>query len=224
MHDLGESLGGKLQREEARSRVFPAGEVEQGVVLNAAVIVKDPKKIKQTIAAIEAQGKEDGLTLKAIDWQQAAGLIGQFVDLTRMVLYIAILIIFVIALVIINNALVMATLERVKEIGTLRAIGAQRRFILGMLVVESIVVGLIFGGLGAVLGGLIVTIVGKVGIPAKSDVMFFFFSGPRLYPFIGTSNVIAAFIIVLLVSAFSSFYPAWIAMRVTPRQAMSEEE
>lgn len=223
-HDLGESLGGKLQREEARSRVFPPGEVEQGVVLNAAVIVKDPKKIKETIAAIEAQGKKDGLTLKAIDWQQAAGLIGQFVNVIRIVLYVAILIIFLIALVIINNALVMATLERVKEIGTLRAIGAQRRFILAMLVVESIVVGVIFGGLGAAVGALIVTVVGKIGIPAKSDVWFFFFSGPRLYPFIGTSNVIAAFIIVLLVSAFSSFYPAWIAMRVTPRQAMSEEE
>jgi ABC-type lipoprotein release transport system permease subunit len=223
-HDLGESLGGKLQREEARSRVFPPGEVEQGVVLNAAVIVKDPKKIKETIAAIEAQGKQDGLTLKAIDWQKAAGLIGQFVDVTRAVLYVAILIIFLIALVIINNALVMATLERVKEIGTLRAIGAQRRFILAMLVVESIVVGVIFGGLGAGFGALIVTIIGKIGVPAKSDVWFFFFSGPRLYPFIGTSNVIAAFVIVLLVSAFSSFYPAWIAMRVTPRQAMAEEE
>ncbi len=223
-HDLGESLGGKLQREEARSRVFPAGEVEQGVVLNAAVIVKDAKKINETIAEIEAQGARDGLTLKAIDWQQAAGLIGQFVNVIRMVLYVAILIIFIIALVIINNALVMATLERVKEIGTLRAIGAQRRFILAMLVVESIVVGIIFGGLGAGLGALIVTIVGKIGVPAKSDIWFFFFSGPRLYPFIGTSNVIAAFVIVLLVSAFSSFYPAWIAMRVTPRQAMAEDE
>ncbi len=152
MHDLGESLGGKLQREEARSRVFPTGEVERGVVLNAAVILKDPKKIKETIAAIEAQGKQDGLTLKAIDWQEAAGLIGQFINVIRMVLYVAILIIFLIALVIINNALVMATLERVQEIGTLRAIGAQRRFILAMLVIESIVVGLIFGGLGAVRG------------------------------------------------------------------------
>jgi ABC-type lipoprotein release transport system permease subunit len=224
MHDLGESLGGKLQREEARSRVFPADEVERGVVLNAAVILKDPKKIKETMAAIEAQGKADGLTLKAIDWQAAAGLIGQFVNVIRIVLYVAILIIFLIALVIINNALVMATLERVKEIGTLRAIGAQRRFILAMLVVESIVVGLIFGGLGAGLGAVIVSVVGKIGIPAKSDVWFFFFSGPRLHPFIGTSNIIAAFAIVLLVSAFSSFYPAWIAMRVTPRQAMQEEE
>jgi len=224
MRDLGESLGGKLQREEARSRVFTADEVERGVVLNAAVILKDPKKIRETIKDIEAQVQRDGLTLKAIDWQSAAGLIGQFINVIRMVLYVAILIIFLIALVIINNALVMATLERVREIGTLRAIGAQRRFILAMLVIESIVVGAIFGGLGAALGAIIVSFVGKVGIPAKSDVWFFFFSGPRLHPFIGTSNIVAAFIIVLLVSAFSSFYPAWLAMRVTPRQAMQEDE
>jgi ABC-type lipoprotein release transport system permease subunit len=224
MRDLGESLGGKLQREEARSRVFPPDEVERGVVLNAAVILKDPRLIHQTMAAIEAQGKQDGLALKAIDWQKAAGLIGQFINVIRMVLYVAILIIFLIALVIINNALVMATLERVREIGTLRAIGAQRRFILTMLVIESLVVGTIFGGLGAAFGAVVVKIVGSVGIPAKSDVWFFFFSGPRLHPFIGTSNIIAAFIIVLLVSAFSSFYPAWIAMRVTPRQAMQEDE
>jgi ABC-type lipoprotein release transport system permease subunit len=224
MRDLGESLGGKLQREEARSRVFPPGEVERGVVLNAAVILKDPNKIRETMAAIEAQGKADGLTLKAIDWQTAAGLIGQFINVIRMVLYIAILIIFLIALVIINNALVMATLERVREIGTLRAIGAQRRFILSMLVIESLVVGAIFGGLGAGIGALIVKLIGRIGIPAKSDVWFFFFSGPRLHPFIGTSNIIWAFAIVLIVSAFSSFYPAWLAMRVTPRQAMQEDE
>jgi ABC-type lipoprotein release transport system permease subunit len=224
MRNLDESVGSRLQREDARSRVFPADEVEKGVVLNAAVILKDPKKIPETIKAIEAQGTRDGLTLKAIDWQQAAGLIGQFINVARMVLYVAILIIFIIALVIINNAMVMATLERVREIGTLRAIGAQRRFILAMLVIEAIVVGLVFGALGAGAGSLLVSIVGKVGIPAKSDVWFFFFSGPRLYPFIGTSNVIAAFAIVLFVSAFSSFYPAWLAMRVTPRQAMQEDE
>ena len=224
MRDLGESLGGKLQREEARSRVFPTGELETGVVLNAAVILKDPEKIPETMAAIEAQGKKDGLALKAIAWQKAAGLIGQFIDVARNVLYVAILIIFMVALVIINNALVMATLERVREIGTLRAIGAQRRFILAMLVIEAIVVGFVFGGLGAGLGAVVVSIVGKIGIPATTDVWFFFFSGPRLHPFIGTSNVIAAFIIVLLVSAFSSFYPAWLAMRVSPRQAMQEDE
>ncbi len=222
--ELAAGLGQRLRREDLVDRVYAPGETQRGVVLNAAVILKNPKLIPQTMKAIEDAGKREGLPLKAISWQKASGIIGQFIMLARIVLYVAILIIFVIALVIINNALVMATLERVKEIGTLRAIGAQRRFILAMLVIEAMVVGLIFGAIGAGVGAVIVAIVGKVGVPAKSDIWFFFFSGPRLHPFLGTTNLIVAFIAVLLVSAFSSFYPAWLAMRVTPRQAMSEEE
>ncbi len=197
--DLAPGLGQQLRREDLVDRVYAPGETERGVVLNAAVILKNPKLIPQTMKAIEAAGARDGLPLKAISWQKASGITAQFIMMARIVLYVAILIIFVIALVIINNALVMATLERVKEIGTLRAIGA---------------------GVGA----LVVAIVGKVGVPATSDIWFFFFSGPRLHPFLGTTNLIVAFIAVMLVSAFSSFYPAWLAMRVTPRQAMSEEE
>ena len=47
----------------------------------------------------------------------------------------------------------MATLQRVREIGTMRAIGAQRRFVLTMLLVEIAAVGVVFGLAGAVLGG-----------------------------------------------------------------------
>ena len=222
--DLTAGLGQRLRREDLVDRVYAPGETERGVVLNAAVILDNPKTIPQTIAAIEAAGQRDGMPLKAISWQKASGIIGQFIMLARIVLYVAILIIFLIALVIINNALVMATLERVQEIGTLRAIGAQRRFILAMLVIEAIVVGLIFGTIGAGVGAAVVTVVGKIGIPAKSDIWFFFFSGPRLHPFLGTTNLVVAFAAVLLVSAFSSFYPAWLAMRVTPRQAMQSED
>ena len=64
--DLAGPIATKIRHEEARARVFPPGEVERGVVLNAAVILKDPKKIPETIAAIEAQGKKDGVPLKAI--------------------------------------------------------------------------------------------------------------------------------------------------------------
>jgi len=222
--DLSAVVGQRMRRDELIDRTYAPGETERGVVLNAAVILKDPKKIPQTIPAIEAAGQNAGLSLKAISWQKASGIIGQFIMLARIVLYVAILIIFVIALVIINNAMVMATLERVQEIGTLRAIGAQRRFILAMLVIEALVVGVIFGAIGAGVGAVVVSIVGKVGIPARSDVWFFFFSGPRLHPFLGTTNLVVAFLAVMLVSAFSSFYPAWLAMRVTPRQAMQSEE
>jgi ABC-type lipoprotein release transport system permease subunit len=217
-------LAGRLRREELANRVYDPKQLEQGVVLNAAVILHDPDQLESTAAAIQAAGASAGTPLRAISWQKASGIIGQFVTLSRIVLNIAVLIIFVVALVIINNALVMATLERVQEIGTLRAVGAQRRFIVGMLVIESVVIGGIFGALGAAVGAGVVTALGRVGIPAANDVFTFFFSGPRLHPSLGATSLVSALLIVLVVSAVSSFYPAWLAMRVTPRQAMATEE
>jgi ABC-type antimicrobial peptide transport system permease subunit len=142
----------------------------------------------------------------------------------RAVLYVSVLIIFAVALVIINNALVMATLERIAEIGTLRAVGAQRRFLLGMLVVETLAVGALFGGVGALLGVGLVAILRLVGIPASNDTLYFLFSGPRLHPFLSPVNVVIALTIVLVVSGLSSLYPGLLAMRVSPRQAMQSDE
>jgi ABC-type lipoprotein release transport system permease subunit len=220
----GEGTAAKLRREDLVDRVYDPKELEKGVVLNAAVILADPRRLDQTMKDIEAAGQRTGLPLKAISWQKASGLVGQFVTMMRAVLFTAVLIIFVVALVIINNALVMATLERVPEFGTLRAVGAQRRFVMAMMVLEALVVGVLFGALGAAVGAAVVSVIGKVGIPAFNDIASFFFSGPRLYPSLGTGNVLGALVIVFLVSALSSFYPGWLAMKVTPRQAMQSEE
>ena len=221
--ELATLAGGSKRRLTATSNYDPR-QLEEGVFLNAAVLVKDDKKLPQTIKDIEEAGKKAGLPLKAVSWQQASGIIGQFAVLMRVVLYTAVLIIFVVALVIINNALVMATLERVRELGTLRAIGAQRRFILAMLVLESVVVGLLFGTIGALLGAAVVAALGHSGVPAANEVMMFFFSGPKLFPALSGTNLVGSLVIVLVVSVISSIYPAWIAMRVSPREAMQAEE
>ena len=63
-----------------------------------------------------------------------------------------------------------------------------------------------------------------MGIPAFNDISAFFFSGPRLYPVFGTSNLTLALAIVFVVSLLSTLYPARLAMRVSPRQAMQAED
>ncbi len=213
-----------LRREELLRRVYSKDEMDNGVMLNAAVILKDPTKLKQTIKEIESVSQRQKLDLKPVSWQTAAGLIGQFVSLAKLALYIAVFIIFIVALVIINNAMMMATLQRVHEIGTMRAIGAQRSFVLGLVLTEIIVLGLVFGATGAAIGTGIVKWLGRVGIAAPNDWFYFFFSGPRLHPWLTAANLIAAFIIVLLVSAISTLYPAFLATRVAPVRAMQAEE
>jgi ABC-type lipoprotein release transport system permease subunit len=198
--------------------------MDNGVMLNAAVILKDPTKLKQTMKDIESLSTREQLNLKVVSWQTAAGLIGQFVSLAKLALYIAVFIIFIVALVIINNAMMMATLQRVHEIGTMRAIGAQRSFVLGLVLTEIIVLGMVFGATGAAIGAGVVKWLGRVGIPAQNDWFYFFFSGPRLHPWLSASNLIAAFVIVLVVSAISTLYPAFLATRVAPVRAMQAEE
>jgi ABC-type antimicrobial peptide transport system permease subunit len=225
--DEGEQIGsnaGALRKEDLLQRVYSKKEVEDGMVLSAAIILKDPSRLEATLAELAQRQEVKEQRLRVVSWQKAAGLIGQFVLMMRMVLWGVIVILFVVVLAIINNAVMMATLQRVREVGTMRAIGAQRTFILSMILLETVVLGLVFGGLGAGAGSALVTFLGNVGIPAGTEELYFFFSGPRLLPTLGASNLITAFALVVGVSLFSTFYPAFLATRVSPVTAMQTDE
>jgi ABC-type antimicrobial peptide transport system permease subunit len=216
--------GGGVKTADLVKRVYSQAEIEKGPTLEAALILKDPSKLKQTLKELQKISDEQKLGLKVIDWQKAAGNLGQFVFVCKLILLFATAIIFVVALVIINNAVVMATLQRVREIGTLRAIGAQRNFVLGMVLTETVVLGLAFGAAGVVLGSAAVLWLGHAGLPAGGEFMYFFFSGPRLYPWLNIGSVIGAFVVVIIVTCASALYPAIMATRISPIRAMASED
>jgi ABC-type lipoprotein release transport system permease subunit len=218
------SNGAALRNEDLLKRVYSQQEIEGGMVLSAAIILKDPELLETTLAELQQSQQTKDLKLRVVSWQKAAGLLGQFVLMMRMVLWGIIVILFVVVLAIINNAVMMATLQRVREVGTMRAIGAQRSFILSMVLLETVVLGLVFGGLGAGAGSALINWLGNVGIPAGSEELYFFFSGPRLLPTLNAGNLISAFILVVGVSVFSTLYPAFLATRVSPVTAMQTDE
>lgn len=216
------NLTARAQAESAST--FTPDAIDKGVALNAAIILKDPTKIKESAEAIKKISEEKKLGIQVVDWQQAAGIVGQFVIVVRLVLFIAIAIIFTVALVIINNSMVTATMERTIEIGTMRAIGAQRRFVLVMFLLETLVLGALAGGLGMLAAAGVVEWLGVVGIAAKMDVLVFLFAGPRLYPAFGLSNLVIGFVAILVVSVISTLYPARIATTIQPVVAMQRKE
>lgn len=212
------------RQQELAVRKYTQQDIDEGMVLHAAVMLKNPETLEQTMAELQESSKKAGLPLKVISWHEASNIVGQIILVAKLVLYAAVFIIFVVAVVIINNSVMMATLQRVREIGTMRAIGARRGFVLGMVLLETTVLGLVFGAMGALLGTLAVKGLGVAGIPAFHESMYFFFSGPRLFPTLQASNIITALVIVVGVSAFSTFYPAFLATRVSPLQAMQTDE
>ncbi|MFI5303666.1 MAG: ABC transporter permease [Nitrospiria bacterium] len=221
--ELGDAKSNSIN-QSLLSRRYTKDEIEKGVVLNAAIILKDPTRLDQTMKSIMGISKKNDLNLRVVTWQKAAGEIGQFVFVAKAALYFAVFIIFIVALVIINNAVMMATLQRVHEIGTMRAIGAQRTFVLGLVLIETIFLGLVFGSAGMLLGALFVKWLGIKGIGAFNEFLYFFFSGPRLYVTLELGSLLGAFIIICAVTSISALYPAIIATRVSPLQAMQTEE
>ena len=79
----------------------------------------------------------------------------------------------------------------------------------------------LFGSLGA----LVVAIVRAAGgVPATTDMLNFLFAGPELMPTLGAGAMAVSLATVVVVSVLSGFYPALLAMRVTPVEAMATEE
>lgn len=218
-----EVLDEAIDAADGPGELFDPSVAQEGLALNAAVILRDPSQVDSTMAAIRTASDKAGLALSVSDWQSAAGLVGQFVTIVRLVLYVAIAIIFLVALVIINNSMVMATMERVAEIGTMRAIGSPRGLVVLMIFLETLALGLIAGSVGAGLGAAVVVVLQSVGLPATSDVLVFLFSGPRLYPQVNSTNLMTGVFAVLAVSLISTWYPARIATRVQPVVAMRTE-
>ena len=216
--------GGVRFDEELLQRVYTKAEIHDGVTINASVVLKEGTDVAAAKTRLEGVVEKHGLAVQVIDWREAAGLVGQFIGVIWIVLVTAILIIFLVALVIINNSMVMATLDRTREIGTMRAIGAQRRYILKMFLIESAVLGVGFGIVGTLVGTGIVLLLAHFGIPAFTDALYFLFAGPSLHPILLPGHLLLAFVVVFLVSVASTLYPARLATRILPVKAMGKED
>ncbi len=225
------SLEAKPTQVEAVINVKPAipdsfalDEVTRGLALNAAIKLKDPSQLAKTQAELTQAFKDKGMDVRVVDWQQASGIVGQMVNIMRLVLILALGVIGLVTLVIINNSIIVGTLNRIREIGTMRAIGAQKSFVVGLFLGETCVTGLIGSIVGAILGALVLLVLSKVGIPAVNDVVSFLFSGPRLYPNIRWDVIIGTPFVITIVATLSSIYAARLAARVQPAEAMQEKE
>ena len=161
-----EIQGIKAQRAKVMS-TFTQDEIDSGLALNAAIILEDPSKIEETQAQLEAALTAAGMQMKVVDWQKASGIVGEYITVVRLVLYIAIFIIFLVALVILNNSMVMATIDRTPEIGTMRAIGMHRSRVGTVFLLEALILGLVATSIGALIGAGIAMGVDAAAIEVK---------------------------------------------------------
>ena len=124
--------------------------------------------------------------------------------------------IFVLAIlvggVVVTNTMVMAVMERTREIGTLRAVGWRQARVLWMVLSESLLLSLIAAGLGILLGmGLTAALKAIPGMGAFLTAAY----TPQV--------IVQAVAISLFLGASGGLYPAWFASRLRPVEALRYE-
>ncbi len=206
---------GYIHIDDARELI----RMDKAEVMEIAVRLKSLDKLaavqqRLTAQLDEIQNKEGKPVTELHTWAD----LSPFANIVRMIdlmtLFIRIMLIAIV-LVSVMNVMLMAVYERIREIGTLAAIGTQPRKLMGIFVSE----GLLLGLAGAVAGiALSYALVGYLNV---SPLVFKFGREMiTLYPHLEIVEVLGVLGLAVLVSALASLQPAWRAARMDPIQAL----
>lgn len=136
-----------------------------------------------------------------------------FLGIISMVLIAIAFISLVVGGIGIMNAMVMTVLERTKEIGVMKALGATNGTVLGLFLVEAGAIGLVGGAIGIVVGVSLSQLIAILGQSAGYNL-----AAPVTIQLVGF-----ALLFSVLVGALSGLYPAWRAAHMDPVEALRYE-
>jgi putative ABC transport system permease protein len=142
-----------------------------------------------------------------------------FYNIARMIDVMAFfikLMLIAVVLVSIMNVMIMAVYERIREIGTIAAIGTLPGKILSMFVLEGLFLGTMGALAGDLIGLIIILILNRVGITFD----FGRETGLVLSATIAPSDVVIISIIVIFISVVASLQPAYKASKMEPIKAL----
>jgi putative ABC transport system permease protein len=189
-------------------------------VSEIAIRLVDRERLDSALPELESQlsglKNRKGLTIFQVHpWETFVPFskVADMIDVMN--LFMKIILVSVV-LISIMNVLIMAVYERIREIGTISAIGTPPGTILGLFVSEGFLLGLV--------GTLIGTAIGLGAIYALNLITIPISFGRQenliITPMIAMGDVLTTGILTVLVAVLASLQPAWKASRMDPIKAL----
>jgi putative ABC transport system permease protein len=202
---------------EDAMEILRLGELE---VSEVAIRLKDFDQLHSFTGKMERQVKSLGgpkgpIRYEVHSWEKLSPFfnIAQMINLLTFFIK---LMLIAIVLISIMNVMIMAVYERIREIGTIAAIGTLPGKILSMFVLEGFCLGVLGTVIGNLVGGIILYIVNLSRISFEFGRQ----SGLILSVQFNPRDIIVVSLIVILVSVLASLQPAFKASRMEPIQAL----
>lgn len=181
-----------------------------------AVLLSAHEMADPTAAAFQEKWPEDEVQ-PWIDLSSGMRFIVEAQDTYTLVIVGIILVALLFSIV---NAMLMAVLERVREIGMLMAVGMTKRKVFGMVMLETVFLALVGGPLGLLLSWACIAYFGAHGIhldgAAYGEVGF----GNVVYPELEFYVYLQVTAMVLGMAVFAAIFPARKALRLVPVEAI----
>ncbi|MFN8179429.1 MAG: ABC transporter permease [bacterium] len=163
-----------------------------------------------------------GITAPALwanDWVRQNKQLFLWMKIEKIVGYLLFAIILVVAAFLIASTLIMIVLEKTREIGVLLSLGAGRKGVRRVFLLEGMAIGGFGTALGCLMGWLLCVALDHYRLPLPGDVYFIDTLPVRLWW--GDVALVAGLALVICFS--SALYPSWRASRLVPLEAIRYE-
>ncbi len=187
-----------------------SGYHEIAVMLNNHEIAED----------VAADYQKQYANLEVLPWLDLSVGMRYMIEAFDIYLYIIVGIILLALLFGIVNTMLMAVLERVRELGMLMAIGMNKGRVFAMIMLETVFLSMIGGPLGLLLSWIFVTYFGNAGIHLEGAGYENFGFSSHIYPYLDPVSYVNVTIMVLVMAILAAIYPALKALRLKPVNAI----
>lgn len=164
-----------------------------------------------------------GPQAEAITWRSETAELIRLQGIRRRALQLLVFVLMALAAFSMANTILMAAHERVREVGTLQAMGMSRMGVVRMFLVEGVLMGTIGSLVGAAWGGGLVAHWAVTPIDFSDYMQSAQMSGLSfsvlLYTDFRWSTVLFSVAFGSLIAVLASIYPAWMASRLPPAEA-----
>ena len=197
------------------------GHAATGIQLRVQDVYRTGELVRQI-------NRELGFPFHARDWMQMNKNILFALKTEKMVMFIILTLIVLVAAFGIASTLFMVVLEKTKDIAILKSMGATGRSIMKIFVLEGLIIG-IAGTVIGVVGGLLVAynlepIVGAIqkvtGFELFSKDVYYLDHFPSQ---VVLSDVVLISVTAVLISLVATLYPSWQASKLPPAEALRYE-
>lgn len=181
------------------------------------VQVKDIYQADRVAAAIE---QELGPPFFTRDWMRMNKSLFAALKLEKIAMFIILTLIVLVAAFGIASTLFMMVMKKTKEIAILKSMGATRRSIMQIFIMNGLLIGLVGTVLGLILGLSLCALLSRYEfIKLPRDVYYI----ATLPVQIQTLDVVLIVVAALAISFLATLYPSWQAARLDPVEAIRYE-